>query len=93
MKNKKGKVVTVKMHAQGKQNYGRISGWTEACQQAKKALGIVGFSPVGGKSLQGKALYVKAKSIYATMCAAGNSRSAPVEPSEPSEPLAPSAER
>ncbi|CAK9012652.1 unnamed protein product [Durusdinium trenchii] len=64
MKNKRGKIVTKKSHAAAKKNYKNISGWTKACQQARKELGIKGFCPVGGKTAQGKALYAKVKSLY-----------------------------
>merc|ERR1712087_906828 len=37
--------------------------WGDACKQARKALGIKGFCPVGGKTAQGKALYAKTKAI------------------------------
>merc|ERR1712113_695977 len=63
IKNKAGKIVSKKASANGKKNYARIRGWTKAVQQAKKALGITGFVPVGGKTAQGKALYAKAKAI------------------------------
>eukprot|EP00930_Biecheleria_cincta_P080114 TRINITY_DN681_c0_g1_i1.p1 TRINITY_DN681_c0_g1~~TRINITY_DN681_c0_g1_i1.p1 ORF type:complete len:170 (-),score=41.31 TRINITY_DN681_c0_g1_i1:189-632(-) len=64
MKNKSGRIVSRKSHAQGKKNYKNVSGWTKAVQTARKELGIKGFCAVGGKSAQGKALYAKAKSIY-----------------------------
>merc|ERR1712190_81062 len=51
-KNKRGKVVSVKASANGKKAFKRISGWTDACKKARKALGVVGFCPVGGKSAQ-----------------------------------------
>merc|ERR1719162_1942179 len=53
MKNKNGKIVTKKSHAQGKKAYARIKGWTVAVQQAKKALGLHGFIAVK----KGTALY------------------------------------
>eukprot|EP00434_Breviolum_minutum_P032568 symbB.v1.2.028803.t3/scaffold3088.1/size63905/3 len=65
MKNKTGKIVTKKSHAAGVKAYKQISAWTIACQGARKELGIKGFCPVGGKTAQGKALYAKAKAIYA----------------------------
>jgi hypothetical protein len=64
MKSKSGKVVTKKMHAQGLKAYKRISAWTAACGKARKALGIKGFCPVGGKTAKGKALHAKAKSFH-----------------------------
>ncbi|CAE7290667.1 unnamed protein product [Symbiodinium sp. CCMP2456] len=61
MKNKRGK----KAHAAGKTSLKRVQGWLTAVQTARKELGIKGFCPVGGKSAQGKALYAKAKALYA----------------------------
>merc|ERR1719157_306193 len=63
-KNKRGKIVTRAQSAAGKKAYKKISGWTKACREAKKALGLTGFIAIGGKSLQGKAVYAKAKAIY-----------------------------
>jgi len=63
-KNKQGKIVSVKQSAAGKKAFKRISGWTAACNKARKALGIKGFCAVGGKTAAGKALYAKAKSFY-----------------------------
>ena len=63
-KNKSGKVVGKKAHANGLKNYKRISGWNAAVSKARKALGIKGFCAVNGKKGQGKALYAKAKSLY-----------------------------
>ena len=65
MKNKRGKIVTKLQNAAGKKAYKNISAWTVACQKARKELGIKGFCAVGGKTAQGKALYAKAKAIFA----------------------------
>merc|ERR1719401_2428800 len=66
VKNKGGRVVSKKMSAQGKKVYGRtIKAWADATKAARKALGIKGFVPMGGKSAAGRALYAKAKSIMA----------------------------
>merc|ERR1719373_421687 len=62
--NKRGKIVTKKQAAAGKKAFANISAWFKATQQAKKALGLSGFIPIGGKSPAGKALYAKAKSLY-----------------------------
>ena len=64
IKSKTGKIVSKKASAAGKKAYSRIAAWTKAVAAAKKALGISGFVPVGGKTAQGKALYAKAKSLY-----------------------------
>merc|ERR1711869_63263 len=60
MKNKKGKVVTRKQHAAGKKAFKLIKGWCDACQKAKKELGLKGFVAIK----KGSALYKKAKEIY-----------------------------
>ncbi|CAJ1353445.1 unnamed protein product, partial [Effrenium voratum] len=65
MMNKRGKVVTKKKSAAGKKAYKYISAWNTAVQKARKELGIKGFCPVNGKTAQGKALYAKAKAIFA----------------------------
>merc|ERR1712194_889937 len=60
IKNKRGKVVSKKASQRSKG-----SPWMKACAAARKALGITGFAVIGGSSPQGKALYAKAKSLYA----------------------------
>merc|ERR1712039_515417 len=66
VKSKRGKVVSKKMSANGKKVYARtIKVWADACKAARKALGVKGFVPMGGKSAAGRALYAKAKSIMA----------------------------
>ncbi|CAE7035853.1 unnamed protein product [Symbiodinium natans] len=66
MKNKRGKVVTKKQHAVGVALFKKIGQrWLDAVATARKELGIKGFCAVGGKSAQGKALYAKAKALYA----------------------------
>merc|ERR1712203_108091 len=65
VKNRRGKVVSKKMSAQGKKAFGRIKAWADATKAARKALGIKGFVPMGGKSAAGRALYAKAKAIMA----------------------------
>merc|ERR1712137_810515 len=65
-KNKNGKVVSKAMSAASKKRYASSIGkWNKAVQAARKALGIKGFVAIGGKTAEGKALYAKAKSIYA----------------------------
>merc|ERR1712159_740838 len=63
IKNKRGKVVSKRKSAAGKRCYGNIEPWTRAFMAARKALHVQGFHAVNGKSLQGKALYFKAKSF------------------------------
>merc|ERR1712187_174417 len=66
MKNKFGKVVSKKSSARTKKAYARtIKAWGDAVKAARKALGVTGFVPIGGKSAAGRALYAKAKSILA----------------------------
>ena len=60
MKNKNGKIVSKKRHAQGKRIYKNIRGWTQAVSKARKALGITGFCAVK----KGTALYMKAREFY-----------------------------
>merc|ERR1711862_42737 len=64
IKNKRGKVVSKRQSAAGKRAYKNIKAWTEALVSARKALHVQGFHAVNGKSLQGKALYFKAKSFF-----------------------------
>merc|ERR1719266_2440763 len=65
-KNKQGKVVSVKASnaAKKRPGYKKITAWGAAFVKARKALGIKGFVPCGGKTAQGKALYAKVKSFY-----------------------------
>ncbi|CAK0911827.1 unnamed protein product [Prorocentrum cordatum] len=39
--------------------------WTEATVSARRALQLKGFTAINGKSVQGKAMYVKAKTLMA----------------------------
>merc|ERR1719188_1846502 len=63
-KNKAGKVVSKKKSDLGKKYFKRISGWTYAFKAARKALGIKGFVPAGGKTKEGQALLAKTRSLY-----------------------------
>merc|ERR1712048_341593 len=63
-KNKSGKIVSKKASAAGKKNFKNIRGWAEATKKARKALGVKGFCPIGGKTNKGKALLAKVRSIY-----------------------------
>merc|ERR1712150_182974 len=65
-KNKAGKIVSAKASARAKnsKNGKKIAAWGLAVKAARKALGIKGFLPVGGKTSAGKALHAKVKSIY-----------------------------
>merc|ERR1719479_656265 len=61
MKNKWGKVVSKRSSAAWVR---RGKGWIDATVQARQVLNLTGFVAVNGKSLQGKALYLKAKTAY-----------------------------
>merc|ERR1719359_772403 len=76
MRNKRGKVVSKKASAVGKQRFRNIEAWVSSVVAARKALQVTGFVAINGKSLQGKALYVKSKAL----CAArqGGQASAPI---------------
>merc|ERR1712061_671910 len=66
-KNRSGRVVSKKASARAKKAYAgsAIKAWADAVKAARKALGLTGFVPIGGKSAAGKALHAKAKSILA----------------------------
>ena len=65
MINKRGKVVHKKASARGQERYKKyLMGWNQALMKARNELGIKGMCCVGGKTAQGKALYLKAKAIY-----------------------------
>mmetsp|Transcript_58548 Transcript_58548/g.130890 ORF Transcript_58548/g.130890 Transcript_58548/m.130890 type:complete len:113 (+) Transcript_58548:66-404(+) len=64
IKNKNGKIVSLKMSALAKKRYGStLKAWADAVKAARKSLGVTGFVAIGGKSPEGKALYAKAKSL------------------------------
>merc|ERR1712087_462640 len=65
MKNKRGKVVSKKQHAVGKKLYASVEKWIGCVINARKALGLKGFVAINGKKPEGKALYAKAKALYA----------------------------
>ena len=64
-RNKRGRVVSAKASARAMKSKGGrvISAWGKATKQARAALRIKGFCPVGGKTAQGKALLAKVRSI------------------------------
>merc|ERR1719401_272753 len=66
MRNKRGKIVSKRASAHGRRRYRQIEAWTEAVMEARDLLHVRGFLAINGRSLQGKALYVKAKLIRAT---------------------------
>jgi hypothetical protein len=65
IKSKSGKIVSKKASINAKKNFAkRIGKWNIAVTKARKALGVKGFVPVGGKTAKGQALYKKAKSFF-----------------------------
>merc|ERR1712129_20261 len=64
-RNKAGKIVSKAASARLKKAFASsaMKKWTDAVKQARTAMGIQGFCPVGGQTAQGKALYAKIKSI------------------------------
>merc|ERR1711879_139407 len=65
-KNKAGKIVSKKASeaAKKKKGYKKIMAWGQAFKAARKALGIKGFCPCGGKTSKGQALLKKTRSLY-----------------------------
>merc|ERR1712150_376621 len=65
VKNKAGKIVSKKNSVRAKKQYAKngLKKWADACQKARKQLGLKGFVPVGGQSAKGKSLYAKVKSL------------------------------
>merc|ERR1719445_1175053 len=63
VKGKSGKIVSKKASARAKKNFAgsKLKLWSDALKKARKAMGIKGFVPVGGKSTQGRALLAKVK--------------------------------
>merc|ERR1719343_246147 len=77
MKNKRGKVVSKRKSALGKRRFKNIEGWVQAHMQARSALHVSGFCAINGKTVQGKAVYVKAKAILAGSARSQIARSPP----------------
>mmetsp|Transcript_23701 Transcript_23701/g.67442 ORF Transcript_23701/g.67442 Transcript_23701/m.67442 type:complete len:143 (+) Transcript_23701:102-530(+) len=80
MRNKRGRVVSKRASAVGKLRFRNIETWVDSLMEARRALHISGFVAVNGKTLQGKALYVKAKALCSTR---GREAGAKVEPPVP----------
>ena len=65
IKNKRGKVVSKKSAAAKKgKGFKKLAKWGVAFKAARKALGIKGFCPCGGKTAKGQALLKKTRSLY-----------------------------
>merc|ERR1712138_184624 len=60
VQNKRGKIVSKKLLANGKKAYANIKGWTVAVQKARKALNVKGFVAVK----KGSPLYNKANEFF-----------------------------
>merc|ERR1719253_195123 len=67
MRNKRGKVVSKKASALRVKLYQKstIKIWIDCVNLARKALSLKGFVAINGKAAEGKALYAKAKALYA----------------------------
>merc|ERR550525_623916 len=63
MKNKRGRIVSKRAAAAGRRRYENVRDWVESLMEARAALRLNGFVAVNARSIQGKALYVKTKSI------------------------------
>merc|ERR1712190_70281 len=63
MINRRGKIVSKRASANGKRRYKQIEDWTEAVMGARDILHVRGFLAINGKSLQGRALYMKAQML------------------------------
>merc|ERR1712107_776342 len=66
IKNKNGRIVSKKSSAASKKRFqgSRIQKWMKACAAARKELKITGFVALNSGA-QGKALYAKAKALFA----------------------------
>uniref|UniRef100_A0A7S2IAI3 Uncharacterized protein n=1 Tax=Alexandrium andersonii TaxID=327968 RepID=A0A7S2IAI3_9DINO len=63
MRNKRGKIVSKRASANGRRAYKNVADWIEALMEARTALHTKGFVAINGRTLQGKALYLKAKAL------------------------------
>merc|ERR1712037_469238 len=79
MKAKRGKIVSKRASAAGKRRFKNIEAWVESVSAARKALQMQGFVAIIGKSVQGKALYVKSKAL----CSSRSSSSSAAVPASP----------
>merc|ERR1712185_182104 len=83
MRNKRGKIVSKRASANGKRLFKQIEPWVGAVMEAREALQSSGFVAINGKSIQGKALYVRAKALCMSRRASAQSPLAPmVAPSQ-----------
>jgi len=64
-RNADKKLVSKRRSDQAKKNYKKgLVKWFKAVSSARKALGIKGMVPVGGKTSKGQALLKKTRSLY-----------------------------
>merc|ERR1719424_751968 len=63
-KNKRGRLVSKKQSAHGHKMYTNIRGWTTAFVSSRRQLNCQGFIAINGKTLLGKALYVRMRKLY-----------------------------
>merc|ERR1712217_60471 len=63
LKNKRGKVVSKRAAAHGKRMYRNVESWVNAFMEARKTLRTKGFVAANGKTVFGKALYVKTRAL------------------------------
>merc|ERR1712112_748207 len=65
VRNKRGKVVSRKASERAKKAYAKsgLAKFANATKAARKALGIKGFCPIGGKTAKGQALLKKVQSL------------------------------
>merc|ERR1719401_2003923 len=89
MRNKRGKVVSKRKSAFGKRSFKNIEEWVGSVTSARKSLQIQGFVAINGKSLQGKALYVKAKALVSSGSPAPAPARSPAPEPTPSPPRQP----
>merc|ERR1712137_1412587 len=71
-RNKRGKIVSKRAAAHGKRRFQNIESWVESVVAARKALQMQGLVAINGKSVQGKALYVKSKALCAARSSAAS---------------------
>merc|ERR1711920_71157 len=63
MKSKRGKIVSKRASAHDKRMFRNVESWVNALMDARRSLKTSGFVAVNGKSVYGKALYVKTKAL------------------------------
>ena len=67
MKNPKGRVVSKRANAAGKEKFKHIANWNRAVQMARASMGLRGFCPVGGRTKLGRQLLTKTRVHYARL--------------------------